>query len=86
MKNVNVFVMTVTSILFTAFSTFKYQKVTHCALETDMFRFQVYKNNKIQFKIHEKPKDLFVHYWYGNTGPVFTWYKISANIYRTTQH
>lgn len=44
MKNVNVFVMTVTSILFTAFSTFKYQKVTHCALETDMFRFQVYKN------------------------------------------
>lgn len=44
MKNMNVFVMTVTSILFTAFSTFKYQKVTHCALETDMFRFQVYKN------------------------------------------
>lgn len=83
----NVFVMTVTSILCTAFSTFKHQKVTQCPLETNLFRFQVYKNTtKSSLKYMKSRKMYFSTIGIGNTGPVFTWYKISTKIYRTAQH
>lgn len=51
------FVLTVTSMLFIAYNILKEQELTKRASETDTFTFQVFK--KASFKLREKLKGVF---------------------------